>query len=298
MNRDLPDEAVAFGEAADAAFASIGGIDAARRCEDGRDRSEITGVLDRLGVDDLDPRVDLDTACAAAELCRIGGRVMLPYPLVARLLTADGLPLTIVSNGRLRVDHGDVFGQWRAVSLDGSTVPRHGRDVSERDSARSSPTWKQATRVAATSDVDLHLTLTAWVILGVLERSLELAVGHVTERVQFGQPLSKFQTVQFQLADVSVAIDGLRELCRYTLWRVQTGSESARADALALRWYALDSAAQVLRTTQQLHGASGLCDEYDISILCRHVQPLLRLPMGVERTTAALADAIAEHGWR
>ncbi|MHB1913128.1 MAG: hypothetical protein ACYCTI_13890, partial [Acidimicrobiales bacterium] len=52
-----------------------------------------------------------------------------------------------------------------------------------------------------------------------------------------------------------------------------------------------------LRTTQQLHGASGLCDEYDISILCRHLQPALRLPFGADRAAEALFDSVERHGF-
>ena len=59
---------------------------------------------------------------------------------------------------------------------------------------------------------------------------------------------------------------------------------------LALRVHAIDIARAVLRTCQQLHGAAGVCDEYDISVLTRHIQPALRLPFGAERTAAELAD--------
>lgn len=145
--------------------------------------------------------------------------------------------------------------------------------------------------------VDMHLTLTAWTVLGCLERALELAVEHVRDRVQFGQPLSAFQAVQFQLADATVVVDGLRELCMFTLWRVVTDSDGSRPDALAARLHALDGARAVLRTCQQLHGAAGLCDEYDVSILCRHVQPALRLPFSAERTADELAAAVDRSGF-
>ncbi|MGH9301398.1 MAG: acyl-CoA dehydrogenase family protein, partial [Acidimicrobiales bacterium] len=146
-------------------------------------------------------------------------------------------------------------------------------------------------------DVLLHLTLTAWQVLGTLERAVELAVGHVKDRVQFNKPLSAFQAVQFQLADASVAVTGLRQLCQFTLWRVATDPHAAIADALAVRLAALDSARTVLRTTQQLFGASGLCDEYDISILVRHVQPALRLPWGADHTAEHLARAVRQVGF-
>ena len=56
---------------------------------------------------------------------------------------------------------------------------------------------------------------------------------------------------------------------------------------LALRLHTLDVARPVLRTAQQLHGAAGVCDEYDVSVLTRTVQPALRLPCSAERTADA-----------
>jgi alkylation response protein AidB-like acyl-CoA dehydrogenase len=140
-------------------------------------------------------------------------------------------------------------------------------------------------------DVVLHLALTAWSVLGTVDRAVELAVDHVNGRIQFGKPIAAFQSVQFALADASVAVSGLRELAHYTLWR------PTLVDALALRVQALDVARSVLRTTQQLHGAAGVCDEYDISVLIRLVQPALRLPWGAERTAEELAGAIATDGF-
>jgi alkylation response protein AidB-like acyl-CoA dehydrogenase len=119
----------------------------------------------------------------------------------------------------------------------------------------------------------------------------------VSDRIQFGKPIAAFQSVQFALADAAVAVAGLRELAHFTLWRLGGDAGAALADALALRLHALDVGRPVLRTTQQLHGAAGVCDEYDISVLTRLVQPALRLPWGAERTATELSAAIARDGF-
>jgi alkylation response protein AidB-like acyl-CoA dehydrogenase len=103
--------------------------------------------------------------------------------------------------------------------------------------------------------------------------------------------------VQFQLADCAVAVAGLRELTHFTLWRLGEHPGTARPDVLALRVHSIDVARLVLRTSQQLHGAAGVCDEYDVSVLTRMVQPALRLPWSAERTATALADGIDEQGF-
>jgi hypothetical protein len=315
VNPALPAEAAEFGAGAEKAFIGLGGMDAARRAEaDPAQRAAVAAALGSLGVDELDPLADLDTAAAAGELCRAAGRVALPYPLVAGLLReeAGGPAFALVpgagggagagSSGGWAVDHGDLFADWVVADVGGRA--HRARAGAPRLGTRLGPfvaPMEPAGPVSGAADlpvrVDMHLTLTAWMVLGCLERALELAVDHVNGRVQFGQPLAAFQAVQFQLADAAVVVDGLRELCRFTLWRVATDPAGARPDTLALRLQAVDGARAVLRTCQQLHGAAGLCDEYDVSILYRHVQPALRLPFSAERTAEELAAAVDRSGF-
>lgn len=304
MRPVLPDEAVDFGRAARGALATIGGVDLARQAETDPSvrTTKVAPVLAGLGVPGLDPREDATSASAAAELCREAGRIALPYPVAAFLLAdADGVPFSVVDPPSLRVDHADLAPTWNLGTLDGrcGTAASSGAVLHTRLGPFTGDLVPEADLAAGRdgSDAAWHLTLTAWTILGGLEAAVELAVAHVSQRVQFGQAISDFQAVQFQLADAAVAVDGLRELSKFTLWRVGMAGGAGVTDALALRLHALDAARLVLRTTQQLHGASGLCDEYDISIICRHLQPALRLPFGAARAADALFDAVERNGF-
>lgn len=302
MNPALPDLAVEFAASAEKAMVAAGGVELAREAEaEPSRRSEAAGLLEGLGISDLDPRADLDSAVAAAELCRVSGRHALPYPVVAVLLSDQvERPMALVAGTHCRVDHGDLFPVWRVVSVAGEC--RAASPAGAPLSSKLGPFVTDLVPADQTGRVDplepsLQLTLTAWRILGAVERSLELAVDHVQGRRQFGQALAQFQAVQFQLADAAVACEGLRELCRYTLWRLFSDQASRPVDPLALRLHAIDVARAVLRTAQQLFGAAGLCDEYDVSILVRHMQPDLRLPFGSEQTASILFDAVSRHGF-
>jgi hypothetical protein len=308
VNPVLPDEAVEFGAAAAKAFAALGGVDAARRAEDDPAirSSEVGDALRALGVDDLDPRADADSLAASAALCEGAGRVALPYP-VPSVLLRDGerRPFAVVPDGALRVDHGDLAPEWvvaplrgpaRLAGADGAPLAtRLGPFVTDLQAG------DVATGRAAMGDTDTdvlrHVALTCASILGTCHRAVELAVEHVNDRVQFGKPIASFQAVQFQLADAAVAVSGLRELLHFTLWRLDVAGDEALADVLALRLQAIDVARAVLRTSQQLHGAAGVCDEYDVSVLARLVQPALRLPWSAERTAHALMATIQTDGF-
>ena len=112
-------------------------------------------------------------------------------------------------------------------------------------------------------------------------------------RVQFGKPLAEFQAVKFAVADAAVAVRGLHELAKFTVARAESTPQAVHsADALVLRLKASDTARQVLRTSHQLLGALGFCDESDISILDRHTQPLIRLPLGAEALALRLISDV------
>src|SRR6201999_2153654 len=117
------------------------------------------------------------------------------------------------------------------------------------------------------ADVDLHLTLGSWRIVGAMQQCLEITRQHVVARMQFGKPLAEFQAVQFTIADASVAVRGLFELAKFTISRTESAPPEVRStDALILRLKAAETARHVLRSAHQLLGALGFCDESDVSV--------------------------------
>jgi hypothetical protein len=63
-----------------------------------------------------------------------------------------------------------------------------------------------------------------------------------------------------------------------------------------VRFTAAEVAQPTLRLCQQLHSAAGMCDEYDISVLVRHAQPALRLPIDTDAAADQVFGAITTQG--
>jgi 3-oxo-4-pregnene-20-carboxyl-CoA dehydrogenase alpha subunit len=297
MNIDLSPEAREFGEQALRAFESAGGDALLQRAEaDPSVREALVGsVLDGLGAWDLEPRTDTDSAEAAAALCRSAGYWGVPYPLAERLsrpgdIEADGL--IVVAGPAPAATIAGVDGRWATVTLDG-----HRAWVTGTSEARTA--FVTSLQLAdldddGSADVALAIVLPCWTLLGMLDRAMELTIAHVKLRQQFGQPLSSFQGVQFQLTDAEVERSGLEMLARYALSTVN--GPDALADALALRLAALEAAEVVFRVTHQLHGAVGFCDETVLSWISRYSQPLRRLPLGLSATRAHLTELLGTRG--
>jgi hypothetical protein len=287
MVLDLSEDAREFGHQALRAFDAAGGDQLVQQAEAKPDiRESLVGpILAGLGAWELNPRTDADGLEAAAALCRSAGYWALPYPVAERLaaptdLEVDGL--LVVADTRPSAAVAGLESRWAAVTLDGvrSNVTGHAAD---------GPAFVTELQLSAidengAGDVALALTLQCWTLLGMLDRAIELTVAHVSLRKQFGQTLSSFQSVQFQLTDAEVERSGVDILAKYTLSSIGSGGADAMNDALALRMSAIEAAEVVFRVCHQLHGAVGFCDETTLSWLSRYSQPLRRLPLGLSAT--------------
>jgi hypothetical protein len=298
VKTELPQDISDFAAVAAKRLARLGGPPAALRAEtDDGVRDAARTALNDVGAFELDVRSAPDDLLAAAVLCQAAGANALPYPVVEELLAIDGARLSLVNPEAPRIDHGDLPGDWTAADLDGA---RYRPQPGLRTNAKLGPFLVPATLSAPdgtvpAADVNLHLVLGSWRILGALQQSLHIVTEHVRARVQFGQPLADFQAVRFAVADAAVGVRGLHELAKYTICRPESlPAQVHSADALVLRYKAADTARQVLRTSHQLLGALGFCDESDISVLDRHTQPLIRLPLGAEALALRLIPDVRD----
>jgi hypothetical protein len=300
MDPALPSHIEELAATARRAFTDAGGVDLARAAEaDLAERSRARDALDALGVLDLDALADVDQALAAFVVCREAGRVALPYPVEAVTCRVEGEPVVLVDPVDPLVDHADLLDSMLTIDLAGTAMfaTPAGPPLRARLAPFACPVELGATATADGAAAVMAWTLTSTTILGYVEAALDLAAAHVSERRQFGQRIADFQAVQFQVADAVVAAGGLAELARYTMWRATELGSGALTDALTLRVHAADVARSVLRTAQQLHGASGVAEEYDISVLCRRAQTSVRSPASSERILELLVGAIREGGF-
>lgn len=297
MILELSDEAAEYGRQARRALEAAGGDDLLVAADAEPLRREHLGgpALTELGAWELEPYDDTDSLEAAAALCRAAGYWALPYPVAERLARIPGYDgLLVVADTNPSAAIGGLESNWAAVDLTG-----HCHEIGDIGEIRPGfvvdlELGPPAARLGV--ELAVALTLPCWTLLGMLDRAIELTVAHVQLRQQFGQPLAKFQGVQFQLTDAEVERSGLDMLAKYALWSITATPEDAVDDALALRAAAIEAAEVVFRVCHQLHGAAGFCDETTLSWLSRYSQPLRRLPLGLSATRDLLAARIGRRG--
>ncbi len=92
--------------------------------------------------------------------------------------------------------------------------------------------------------------------LSLTQAVLDLATAYAKERVQFGQPISKFQAVQFKLADIATELEAARWLTYRAAFLRDTG-QPFRKEAAMAKLKASRVAAWAASEAVQIHGGVG-----------------------------------------
>ncbi|MFS0862502.1 acyl-CoA dehydrogenase family protein [Fredinandcohnia sp. 179-A 10B2 NHS] len=96
------------------------------------------------------------------------------------------------------------------------------------------------------------------------ETMLKLTVKYVKEREAFGQSISKFQTVQFRLAEMATEIEIGRTFIDDLIEQHMAGKDVVTKVSMA-KWWLTDLAKKVAAECMQLHGGYGYMEEYEIA---------------------------------
>jgi hypothetical protein len=108
-------------------------------------------------------------------------------------------------------------------------------------------------------------------LVGASRRMLELARHHALDRIQFGQPIAKFQAIRHRLAETLVAIDAAQAMLEVA-WLDQASQTAAMAKACAGR-----GARVAARHCQQVLAGIGFTTEHSFHHYLRRVLVLEQL---------------------
>ncbi|NQT75368.1 MAG: acyl-CoA dehydrogenase family protein [Candidatus Omnitrophica bacterium] len=100
--------------------------------------------------------------------------------------------------------------------------------------------------------------------LGIAQGALDLTVGYVKERRQFGKSISSFQGVQFMLADMATEIEAARALIYACARMIDAGVKKVSKDSAIAKVFASDMAMKVTTDCVQLFGGYGYMRDYPI----------------------------------
>ncbi len=104
--------------------------------------------------------------------------------------------------------------------------------------------------------------------LGISDAAIEATTEYMKTRVQFGQPLSKLQGLQWYLADMTTRTEAARALI-YEAADTLDRKQPATKIAAMCKYYAAENAVYVTNKALQIHGGYGYMTDYPIERMYR-----------------------------
>lgn len=157
-----------------------------------------------------------------------------------------------VSMGKKEKKMGIRASHTASVILENVTVPLENRLGEEGEGFR-----------LAMRTFDTSRTLIAAGAVGIARAAYEYAFQYAQEREQFGQPIGRFQSIAFMLADMATAIEAARLLIWKAAWLYDQGLPCTKEASMA-KAYAGDVAVRVTTDAVQILGGYGYIREYPV----------------------------------
>jgi acyl-CoA dehydrogenase len=127
-------------------------------------------------------------------------------------------------------------------------------------------------------------------VIAWAERALDKTTQFLRDRRAFGRPLSRFQAIRHQLADLAAHVEAARQLNYATFARWQAGARVTKEIAM-IKLFSYRVAQQVIETCLQLHGGLGYTADHWTSRWYRDARALT-IAAG---TPEVMRDLIAAH---
>lgn len=132
--------------------------------------------------------------------------------------------------------------------------------------------------------------------LGAATRSFELVVDYAKERVQFGQPIGKFQAIQHKLANGLISLEGARTTLMLAASAFDLDQPDWRYFASAAYANASPALRQVALETHHTFGAIGYAEEHEAPRHFRRVHADLTRLGGARRAREEVAQTLLDDG--
>ncbi len=105
-------------------------------------------------------------------------------------------------------------------------------------------------------------------MVGLAQGALDHAVKYAKQRKQFGQPISMFQAVQFDLARMATELEAARLLV-YNSARLRDAGLPFVKEAAMAKYFASEAAEKIASKSIEIHGGVGVTKDYPVEKLWR-----------------------------
>jgi alkylation response protein AidB-like acyl-CoA dehydrogenase len=120
--------------------------------------------------------------------------------------------------------------------------------------------------------LDLAAVLVSAETVGVCRRALDMSLGYVKERKQFGRPVGSFQAVQHRCAQMLLHTEGARATTYFAAWAADADRDRLPEAASLAKSAASKAGLEVGASAIQAHGGIGFTWEADVHWFYKRAQ--------------------------
>jgi alkylation response protein AidB-like acyl-CoA dehydrogenase len=104
--------------------------------------------------------------------------------------------------------------------------------------------------------------------IGLAQGAFDKSVAYAKERQQFGQPIAKFQAIQWMIAEMATDIAAARLMVNRAAWLKTQGQRFTQEAAMA-KFFATEASERVCYKAIQIHGGYGYTRDYAVERMYR-----------------------------
>lgn len=109
--------------------------------------------------------------------------------------------------------------------------------------------------------------------VGAAKEMLELSVNYAEQRIQFDQPIAKFQAIQFMIAEMSTKIYAMESMLYRTAQKYDQGKDITQ-EAAMVKLYCSEGVSEIADKSLQVHGGMGFSREIPVERFYRDARIL------------------------
>ncbi|MFJ9385704.1 acyl-CoA dehydrogenase family protein [Peribacillus sp. NPDC101481] len=110
------------------------------------------------------------------------------------------------------------------------------------------------------------------VIVGCMEKVVEMAAEYAKIREQFGQPIGRFQAIKHSIVDMKMDLETARSLAYYANWALESGAEDRVQAISCARIFATKAFIRISSDNIQIHGGIGFTEEIDCHLFVKRAR--------------------------
>jgi len=135
--------------------------------------------------------------------------------------------------------------------------------------------WNRGFQMLAGRALDVEKIEITAVAYGIARAALEEAWAYAQERVQFAKPIAQHQAIRHKLVTARTKLAACRHMLYHGAWLANEGLPCSPETSMA-KLFVADTGVEIALTCQQVMGAYGLSDAWDME---RNVRDLLGMPI-------------------